>query len=197
MARLVHRILILAGFALAFTAGRATAQDNFDANKSPAQLFANDCSGCHKSAVGLVKSPGLFGLESYLREHYTASRQAAAAIAGYLRAVDAEQAAAPAKRKGEPRRKAEKPVKKDENKSSESKAESKTEKKSEPKSEAKSEKSEPKPEAKSETKPAEPKAEVKSETKSEAKPAESQPAEAPKSDPPKSDPPKSEEKKSE
>jgi outer membrane biosynthesis protein TonB len=177
MPSLVHRILIFIGLALALTVGRAAAQDNFDAGKSPAQLFASDCSGCHKSAVGLAKAPGMFGLESYLREHYTASRQAAAAIAGYLRAVDAEQAAAPAKRgKNEPRRRAEKP-KKDGNKPSESKAE----KKSEPKSEAK-------PDAKPET---------KTEVKSEAKPVESRPAEAPKAEPAKSEAPKVEEKKPE
>jgi hypothetical protein len=185
MPSLVHRILIFIGLALALTVGRAAAQDNFDAGKSPAQLFASDCSGCHKSAVGLAKAPGMFGLESYLREHYTASRQAAAAIAGYLRAVDAEQAAVPAKRgKNEPRRRAEKP-KKDGNKPSESKAE----KKSEPKSEAKSEaKSEPKPDAKPET---------KTEVKSEAKPVESRPAEAPRAEPAKSEAPKVEEKKPE
>jgi outer membrane biosynthesis protein TonB len=167
MPRLAHRILVLVGLALALTAGRAAAQDNFDANKTPAQLFANDCSGCHKSPVGLAKSPGIFGVESFLREHYTASRQAAAAIAGYLKSVDAEQGAAPPKRgKSEPRRKAEKPSKKDDGKASESKAEKKTEPKSEAKSEAKPES---KPEAKPETKPAEAKVEVK--------PAESKPAE--------------------
>lgn len=175
MPRLVHRMLVLVGFALALTTGRATAQDNFDANKTPAQLFANDCSGCHKSPTGLAKAPGLFGLESYLREHYTASRQAAAAIAGYLRAADAEEAArTPVKRrKSEPRQRAEKPAKKREAKPVDDKAsgESKTEKKSEPKSDdAKSEsKSESKSEAKSETKP-ETKPESKSEAKSEQKP---------------------------
>jgi hypothetical protein len=105
----------------------------------------------------------MFGLESYLREHYTASRQAAAAIAGYLRAVDAEQAAKapPARRKGEPRQRTAKP-KKEDNKGADSKAEKK---------------SEPKVETKSETKP-----EPKAEAKSEAKPAESKPAEPAKSE---------------
>lgn len=162
MLRLAYRIFILIGFALAISPGRAAAQDNFDANKSPAQLFANDCSGCHKSPAGLVKSSGMFGVESFLREHYTASRQAAAAIAGYLRAVDAEQAAGPAKRKPEPRRKAEKPAKKDDAKSGDGKpAESAAEKKTEPK-----------PESKAEAKP-----EAKPEPKPESKPAESKPAE--------------------
>jgi outer membrane biosynthesis protein TonB len=169
MPRLVHRILILAGLALALTGERAAAQDNFDANKTPAQLFANDCSGCHKSPAGLSKVPGMFGVESFLREHYTASRQAAAAIAGYLRSVDAEQAAAPGKRgKSEPRRKADK--------KNEPKPEAKTEAKPESKTEAKPEaKPEPKPEPKSEAK-TEPKSDAKPEPKVEAKPAESKPA---------------------
>lgn len=206
MPRLVHRMLVLVGFALALTTGRATAQDNFDANKTPAQLFANDCSGCHKSPTGLAKAPGLFGLESYLREHYTASRQAAAAIAGYLRAADAEEAArTPVKRrKSEPRQRAEKPAKKREAKPADDKAsgESKTEKKSEPKSddpksEAKSEtkpetKPESKSEAKSEQKP-EPKAEAKSDVKPETKPAD-KPGEARAESKPAGSPDKSEKK---
>jgi outer membrane biosynthesis protein TonB len=173
MPRLAHRILVFIGFglgfAVAFTAGRAAAQDNFDANKTPAQLFANDCSGCHKSPAGLSKVPGMFGVESFLREHYTASRQAAAAIAGYLKSVDAEQPAAPSKRgKSEPRRKADK---KNETKP-EAKTEAKPETRTEPKAEAKSEaKTEPKAESKPEAKP---------EAKVEAKPAsEKPPAEKP------------------
>jgi outer membrane biosynthesis protein TonB len=179
MPRLAHRILVFIGFGLgfapAFTAGRAAAQDNFDANKTPAQLFANDCSGCHKSPAGLSKAPGMFGVESFLREHYTASRQAAAAIAGYLRAVDAEQPPAPNKRgKSEPRRKADKKneTKPEAKAKTEAKPETKPETKTEPKAEAKSEaKTEPKAESKPEAKP---------EAKVEAKPAgEKPPAEKP------------------
>ena len=64
------------------------AQENLDANKTPAQLFASDCVICHKSTRGLTRAGGVFGLESFLREHYTASRESAAAIARYLRQVD-------------------------------------------------------------------------------------------------------------
>jgi hypothetical protein len=154
MTRLVYRALFLVIFTLALTEGRAIAQENLDAGKKPAQLFANDCSGCHKSPAGLSKAPGLFGLESFLREHYTASRQSAALIAGYLRSVDAEQAAAataPKRRKSAPKPKDDKPA-----------------------AEAK------KPDAKADAKPAadkpaEPKA---AETKpADSKPAESKPAE--------------------
>jgi hypothetical protein len=59
--------------------------ENFSA-KPPAQLFASDCTGagCHKGPQGLAKSllPG--SLASFLREHYTNSRESAAALASYL-----------------------------------------------------------------------------------------------------------------
>src|ERR1044071_4554094 len=59
--------------------------ENFSA-KPPAQLFASDCtgSGCHKGPQGLGKSPGIGGLAGFLREHYTNSRESAAALANYL-----------------------------------------------------------------------------------------------------------------
>lgn len=69
-------------------AGGSWAQESLDRGKSPAQLFASDCSGCHKSPQGLGKYGGLAGLGSFLREHYTASRETAAAIASYLKAMD-------------------------------------------------------------------------------------------------------------
>jgi hypothetical protein len=59
--------------------------ENFSA-KPPAALFASDCtgSGCHKSPQGLGKSVGIGGLAGFLREHYTNSRESAAALANYL-----------------------------------------------------------------------------------------------------------------
>jgi hypothetical protein len=61
--------------------------ENFSA-KPPAQLFASDCtgSGCHKGPQGLAKNPGIGigGLAGFLREHYTNSRESAAALANYL-----------------------------------------------------------------------------------------------------------------
>lgn len=83
-------------------AGAALAQENFDQGKSGAQLYASDCAICHKSAQGLNKSGGLFGIESFLREHYTSSRESAAAIAAYLNTVGGGAAPAehrPAKKK--------------------------------------------------------------------------------------------------
>lgn len=69
-------------------ASAAWAQDNLDRGKSGAQLYASDCAICHKSVQGLSRAGGLLGLESFLREHYTASRESAAVIAAYLKDVD-------------------------------------------------------------------------------------------------------------
>ena len=69
--------------------GPAVGQESLDKGKTPAQLFASDCSPCHKSPQGLAKSGGLFGLDGFLREHYTASRESAAAIANYLKSMEA------------------------------------------------------------------------------------------------------------
>jgi hypothetical protein len=68
----------------------AWAQDgpqNLDAGKSAAQLFASDCAICHKSPQGLARAAVLLGLESFLRDHYTTSRQSAAALGDYLKAA--------------------------------------------------------------------------------------------------------------
>src|SRR5262247_3165208 len=67
--------------------GPAASQERLDRGKTPAQLFASDCSPCHKSPQGLAKSGGLFGLDGFLREHYTASRESALAIANYLKSM--------------------------------------------------------------------------------------------------------------
>lgn len=83
---------ILGLVALVFAA-QAPAQENLDRGKSPAQLYASDCAICHKSPRGLSRAGGVFGVESFLREHYTASRESAAAIAAYLNFVDRGPAA--------------------------------------------------------------------------------------------------------
>jgi hypothetical protein len=144
------------------------AQENLDSGKTPAQLFASDCAICHKTTQGLSKGSGVFGLKNFLREHYTASRETAAAIAAYVEATD--KGPGPNKRGTSAKRKAktDTKLKKDEGKADEKKTESKKpgddkadEAKAGPKlSEPKA--SEPKP---SETKPI------------EAKPGESKPTE--------------------
>jgi hypothetical protein len=87
MIRFYCGILVAGGIAVAAGAVPVRAQDNFDAGKTPAQLYAADCAICHKTPQGLAKG-GVFGLAGFLREHYTASREAAAAIAAYVQAVD-------------------------------------------------------------------------------------------------------------
>jgi outer membrane biosynthesis protein TonB len=170
-------------------AAPAAAQENLDSGKTGAQLYAADCAICHKSAQALKKSGGIFGLSSFLREHYTASRESAAAIASYLDSV----ASPPAQKKpaGATKRtaKGDEKAKADEKKAKPKSGDAKSEKPenkdkpteaktSEPKSESKSEsKGEPKSEPKGEAKPSEPKS-------GEAKPAEaktkdSKPAAAP------------------
>jgi hypothetical protein len=59
--------------------------ENFSAKPAPA-LFNSDCTGggCHKGPQGLAKGQSQSGLTSFLREHYTNSRESAAALAAYL-----------------------------------------------------------------------------------------------------------------
>jgi len=91
------RWLAIGVLALVFS-GAAGAQENLDQGKSGAQLYASDCAICHKSPPNLGSAGGIFGLESFLREHYTASRESAATIAAYLRGM--ERAAPPASARG-------------------------------------------------------------------------------------------------
>jgi hypothetical protein len=165
---------LCAGFGVALSVGlisvsTASAQTSLDAGKTPAQIFASDCSPCHKSPQGLFK--GALGLSSFLRQHYTASKENAEALAAYLGAVDkGGPAAATTSRK----RDAKPPAKRDEKKeeageSTPESAEGATEAKPARKPAAK--KPDAKPEAKSDAKPAAAKP-------AEAKPADAKPAEA-------------------
>ena len=142
-----------AGMVLAASmlAGAASAQENLDAGKSGAQLYASNCAICHKSAPALNKSGGgLFGLDSFLREHYTSSRESAAAISAYLKSVGGGPAEhRPARKK--------------------SKTDSKTEKKKESRPDGKPGPKDVKP---SETKPSETKPPDK---KPEEKPSDNKP----------------------
>lgn len=63
--------------------GPAWAQEDLNRGKTPAQLFASDCADCHRNPRGLAKRDPR-SLTGFLRVHYTASRESAAAIAAYL-----------------------------------------------------------------------------------------------------------------
>src|SRR5471030_778504 len=83
--------LAIGALAVGFVGG-VRAQENLDQGKSGAQLFASDCAICHKTSAGLSRGHVL-GLDNFLREHYSASRESAAAIAAYVQATDKGPAA--------------------------------------------------------------------------------------------------------
>jgi hypothetical protein len=72
------------GLLLGLVPAPAPAQTNIDQGKTPAEIFANDCATCHKSARGLAKDRTSLGLASFLTEHYTSSREQAAQLAAYV-----------------------------------------------------------------------------------------------------------------
>ena len=81
------------GLLLVLAPVMAQAQTNIDQGKSPAEIFANDCATCHKSARGLANGRGSSGLASFLVEHYTASKDQAAALAAYVMGAGGGEAA--------------------------------------------------------------------------------------------------------
>ena len=59
-------------------------QTNIDQGKPASELFANYCAVCHKSTRGLANGRSSLTLSMFLREHYAASSQQAAALAAYV-----------------------------------------------------------------------------------------------------------------
>jgi hypothetical protein len=169
-----RRISLGAAVLALLIAGQALAQEDLDSGKTPAQLYAANCAICHKTPHGLSKAGGPFGLQGFLREHYTASRQAAAAIAAYVDAVD--RGAPPAERGPKRAAKPKEAGKPGEAKASKAKTEPKGDSKRESKGEPKSESKGAEP-AKPQDKPADTKP---ADTKPvEAKPVEAKPASTP------------------
>jgi outer membrane biosynthesis protein TonB len=78
------RMGLLAIMLSAAIASPSLAQTNIDQGKTPAELFANDCAACHKTTRGLANGENSLSLSVFLREHYTASRDQAAALAAYV-----------------------------------------------------------------------------------------------------------------
>jgi len=72
------------GLMAALAPALACAQTNIDQGKSPAQIFAIDCAECHKAPRGLANGKNSAALTDFLREHYTTSREQAAALAAYV-----------------------------------------------------------------------------------------------------------------
>jgi len=88
-------------------ASTARAQGDLDQGKTGAQLYASACAACHKSPQSVSHTTWFFGLESFLRQHYTSSSESAAVLAAYLKAQDKpsteSQRAAVAKRMSQAR----------------------------------------------------------------------------------------------
>jgi hypothetical protein len=78
-------VRLVFGFLALAVAGSAKAQGDLDQGKTAAQLYASACATCHKSPQNLSKTKWSFGLESFLREHYTSSSESAAILAVYLK----------------------------------------------------------------------------------------------------------------
>jgi hypothetical protein len=76
----------IAGVLAVFTASSALPQGNIDAGKSPAQMFADTCSNCHRRPSELKRGAST----SFLRQHYTPGSQEAAAMASYLAGIPAD-----------------------------------------------------------------------------------------------------------
>lgn len=84
-------------------------QGNIDAGKSPAQMFADTCSNCHRRPSELKRGASA----SFLRQHYTPGAQEAAAMAAYLASIPADpragKAKAPAQEKAKTQQQAQDP----------------------------------------------------------------------------------------
>ena len=74
----------IVGVVAVLAAGSALPQGNIDAGKSPAQMFADTCSNCHRRPQELRRASA-----SFLRQHYTPGAQEAAAMANYLASIPA------------------------------------------------------------------------------------------------------------
>ena len=72
----------MAAIWVALPATPVAAQGNIDAGKTPAQIFGDTCSACHRSPRELKRAS-----TSFLRAHYSTGADEAAAMAGYLAGV--------------------------------------------------------------------------------------------------------------
>jgi len=83
----------LTAVAATISAAPAAAQGNIDAGRTPAQLFADTCAACHRSVRDVKRPTAVF-----LRQHYTAGSDEAAAMANYLSGAASEPRTAQPKR---------------------------------------------------------------------------------------------------
>jgi len=105
----LQRLAPAVGLLAAMVPAVAQAQVNIDQGKSPSEIFVNDCAACHKSTRGLASGKNSLVLTSFLREHYTASREQAAALAAYVLGAGGGEALKPGQKPGSERAKVEEP----------------------------------------------------------------------------------------
>jgi outer membrane biosynthesis protein TonB len=108
-AHLAPKIGLAAALGLALMSAVARAQVNIDQGKPAAEIFENDCATCHKTAKGLASGKNSLMLSSFLREHYTASRDQAAALAAYVVGVGGSGPAPAAQKPAQDHAKVEEP----------------------------------------------------------------------------------------
>jgi hypothetical protein len=82
---MVSGVRLAFGFLALVITGSAHAQGDLDQGKTAAQLYASACATCHKSPQSVAKTKWFFGLESFLRQHYTSTSESAAILAVYLK----------------------------------------------------------------------------------------------------------------
>jgi mono/diheme cytochrome c family protein len=83
MAEGLRRVMpLVAGLAVILMASPSGSQGNIDAGKTPAQIFSDTCSACHRRPQELKSSSA-----SFLRRHYMTGTAEASAMATYLAAV--------------------------------------------------------------------------------------------------------------
>jgi hypothetical protein len=82
---------IVTGLLLTAAPLPALAFENFDQGKTPQQLFNSDCGICHRRPEGLGASMSPQALGSFIAQHYTASKDVAGMLTGYLISVSKER----------------------------------------------------------------------------------------------------------
>ncbi|WP_213774725.1 hypothetical protein [Bradyrhizobium sp. dw_78] len=98
---MLGRARILATVTLLIGSLTGVQAQNFEAGKSPSQIFAGTCTVCHKSPRGLLKTVPPGSLQGFLRQHYTTSPEMASSLSSYLISNGAaEQQPAPLGRRG-------------------------------------------------------------------------------------------------
>jgi cytochrome c553 len=85
------------GFLALALASSADAQGDLDQGKTAAQLYASACASCHKSPQSVTRTKWIFGLENFLRQHYTASSESAAVLAVYLKVQEKASTGSPSR----------------------------------------------------------------------------------------------------